>query len=153
MKELFADIKLRDFNIDPSGISLCSIKIIPEEFNIGINMPRDDYDIPFEVIQERASSELAKIILSKLKYRKVKNYDDSFDYIFSINDYTILESKEKEQIINNLLNDIKSLENTYNKLQVKYDELYLIAKYNNRPLLQKLKESLLYDKPFTKEIK
>jgi len=103
--------------------------------------------IPFEIIKETASRELAKNIVDNLVYKEEVQRGETI-YTFSINDYSIKESKEKQQIINQLKDERDTLSVRVNELLDKNLELTHVNNYNSRSLFQKIKDYILNRKKF-----
>lgn len=110
--------------------------------------------MPMDELRRIASSELAEQVVNSLTYNKVEPYSpfEPIQHIFSVNDYTIAEREQSKQITKGLVADLGHLNQRYLVLGVKYQQLQIIHKYNNRTLTTKLVDWLLYDKPFNKEL-
>jgi len=144
---------------DINSASFNTITIEPEVLNYYVFEDfRSNFDVPIDVIKEMASEEIAKNIVNKLTYRKDEKYDGTIVHYFSIKDYTIKESAEKEQIINNLTNDYNNLTKDYSELTTmyyklidRYDILNEVYRYNSRNIFEKIIDWVLYDKVFNKK--
>ena len=143
MNTLRVDIK-PDFNLrhNPYSVAINTITIEPEHFGICFENRRHEREVPLEVLKDRASVELAKELLNKLKYSTEENKrHNSVIHKFSIYDYTTTERKQQQQIL-------QSKERYIDALETRMQRLLNELMYLKRPIMQKIKEWLLYDKGF-----
>ena len=140
------------FYTDPNSISVYKITIKPKQSTVRIA----DSEVPMRMLYDMAAKELARNIVNQLFYT---SYTDYTRYVptkyhqFSVHDFTITERELSKQVITGLTTDLSNLQNRYTKLHNSYTELSEIYKYNNRNIVTKLIDWILYDSPFNKFIR
>lgn len=147
------------FTNRPGQFSVYSISIEPGTHKCGIAGEQSNviyHGDPTQMHELRllAANAIASDIVGKLHYEKlvpVRPFEP-VQHVFSIKDYTILESEVKEQMIIGLQDDLYYANKQYDNLYSYHKRAERDTKYNNRPIWTKCKGWLLYDKPFTKEV-
>ena len=155
-KEFTVDIKEGWQKFRKGVCSVEEIKIIPSERYITYTErhKRSDNSVPFEVIKETASKEIANKIIDNLVYGKhLCNEDGSeITYTFSIRDYTADKMREKQKLVDETFLEKLELSTRVNKLTDKNSQLEASIEFNSRSLFQKIKDYILYRKEFNKNL-
>lgn len=152
--ELVIDIKEGYQYLSKGAFSINTITIKPKEHFISFeeSLLNSYGRLPLSVIKENASKELANKIIDNLVYKKQQMYNNTVFHTFSIKDYSIRESQEKQQRIDNLLEIIDNLNKRVTGLFIRNFELEDIIKYNSRSIFQKIKDYILYRSKFNKSL-